>query len=136
MMNAKVLKKITILLKKQVSFKKNVYLIFTEKNLFIVFTIFSESHIGQNATAEEIVENLPKVWKVLMELLSHQTIAEPNISEKVTTCYKSVETKSGPVLVPSVSQTYIRLKVKLLVTSGIIQLMQIFSESWSVLVCE
>lgn len=45
-----------------------------------------------------------------MELLSHQTVAEDS-AEKVTTCYKSVETKSGPVLVPSVSQTYIRLKV-------------------------
>lgn len=64
-----------------------------------------------NATAEEIVENLPKVWRVLIELLSHQTVAETNNdNEKVTTCYKSIETKSGPVLVPSVSQTYIRLK--------------------------
>ncbi|XP_048483161.1 early endosome antigen 1 isoform X2 [Plutella xylostella] len=64
-----------------------------------------------NATAEEIVENLPKVWRVLIELLSHQSVAETNNdNEKVTTCYKSVETKSGPVLVPSVSQTYIRLK--------------------------
>lgn len=65
-----------------------------------------------NATPEEIAENLPKVWRVLMELLSHQTIGENNADSKVTTCYKSVETKSGPVLVPSVSQTYIRLKVR------------------------
>ncbi|CAG9788147.1 unnamed protein product [Diatraea saccharalis] len=61
-------------------------------------------------TPEEIVQKLPKVWRVLMELLSHQNVAETNTTEKVTTCYKSVETKSGPVLVPSVSQTYIRLK--------------------------
>ncbi|XP_004928304.1 myosin heavy chain, cardiac muscle isoform [Bombyx mori] len=81
----------------------------------------AESHIGQNTTAEEIVENLPKVWKVLMELLSHQTIAEPNISEKVTTCYKSVETKSGPVLVPSVSQTYIRLKDLIIEKLGLVK---------------
>lgn len=48
-----------------------------------------------------------------MELLSHQSEAETDAnSKKVTTCYKSVETKSGPVLVPSVSQTYIRLKVR------------------------
>lgn len=46
-----------------------------------------------------------------MELLSHQSEADMNTADKVTTCYKSVETKSGPVLVPSVSQTYIRLKV-------------------------
>ncbi|XP_050677405.1 myosin heavy chain, non-muscle [Leptidea sinapis] len=63
-----------------------------------------------NSSAEEIVHNLPKVWKVLTELLSHQSDSTPNDSEKVTTCYKSVETSSGPVLVPSVSQTYIRLK--------------------------
>ncbi|OWR50153.1 putative Ofd1 protein [Danaus plexippus plexippus] len=61
-------------------------------------------------TPEEIVQNLPKVWRVLSELLSHQSEADSNTSEKVTTCYKSVQTKSGPVLVPSVSQTYIRLK--------------------------
>ncbi|XP_023951981.2 myosin-2 heavy chain [Bicyclus anynana] len=64
----------------------------------------------QNTTAEEIVENLPKVWRVLIELLSHQSETDAKSTEKVTTCYKSVETKSGPVLVPSVSQTYIRLK--------------------------
>lgn len=72
---------------------------------------FVELQKPQSTTAEEIVENLPKVWKVLIELLSHQTAPDENSPEKVTTCYKSVETKSGPVLVPSVSQTYIRLKV-------------------------
>ncbi|XP_050344400.1 uncharacterized protein LOC126769582 [Nymphalis io] len=70
----------------------------------------TDTHSSLNTTPEEIVENLPKVWRVLMELLSHQSEADTNTSEKVTTCYKSVETKSGPVLVPSVSQTYIRLK--------------------------
>lgn len=72
---------------------------------------FIESESSQNTSAEEIVENLPKVWRVLTELLSHQSTSEENSTEKVTTCYKSVETNSGPVLVPSVSQTYIRLKV-------------------------
>lgn len=62
------------------------------------------------STVEEIVENLPKVWRVLMELLSHQAVAE-DPTDKITTCYKLVQTKSGPVEVPSVSQTYIRLKV-------------------------
>ncbi|XP_041981448.1 putative leucine-rich repeat-containing protein DDB_G0290503 [Aricia agestis] len=66
-----------------------------------------EATVGK---AEEIVQNLPKVWRVLMELLSHQSEAETNSSERVTTCYKPVQTKSGTVLVPSVSQTYIRLK--------------------------
>ncbi|KAF9807824.1 hypothetical protein SFRURICE_000605 [Spodoptera frugiperda] len=72
-------------------------------------------------TAEEIVENLPKVWKVLIELLSHQNASDGNSPEKVTTCYKSVETKSGPVLVPSVSQTYIRLKDLILEKLGLIK---------------
>ncbi|KAJ8719681.1 hypothetical protein PYW08_011856 [Mythimna loreyi] len=74
-----------------------------------------------STTAEEIVENLPKVWKVLMELLSHQNAPDGNSTEKVTTCYKSVETKSGPVLVPSVSQTYIRLKDLILEKLGLIK---------------
>lgn len=66
---------------------------------------------SQKTSAEEIVQNLPKVWKVLMELLSHQNTNETNTNEKITTCYKTVETASGSVLVPSVSQTYLRLKV-------------------------
>ncbi|KAJ8720288.1 hypothetical protein PYW07_012331 [Mythimna separata] len=74
-----------------------------------------------STTAEEIVENLPKVWKVLIELLSHQNAPDGNSPEKVTTCYKSVETKSGPVLVPSVSQTYIRLKDLILEKLGLIK---------------
>ncbi|XP_034832769.1 putative leucine-rich repeat-containing protein DDB_G0290503 [Maniola hyperantus] len=76
-------------------------------------TAMSDSVDGpgvQNTSAEEIVENLPKVWRVLIELLSHQSETDSKTTDKVTTCYKSVETKSGPVLVPSVSQTYIRLK--------------------------
>ncbi|XP_047997926.1 CAP-Gly domain-containing linker protein 1 isoform X2 [Leguminivora glycinivorella] len=74
-----------------------------------VMTEESESQ-NPNTSAEEIVQNLPKVWRVLMELLSHQSEAESGTSEKVETCYKTVETKAGAVLVPSVSQTYIRLK--------------------------
>ncbi|XP_047028728.1 major antigen isoform X2 [Helicoverpa zea] len=81
----------------------------------------SEPHKSSSTTAEEIVENLPKVWKVLIELLSHQNSPDENSPEKVTTCYKSVETKSGPVLVPSVSQTYIRLKDLILEKLGLIK---------------
>lgn len=61
-------------------------------------------------SASEIVENLPKVWKVLIELLSHQSVPE-SISEKVENpCYNVVETPKGPNLVLSVSKTFIRLK--------------------------
>lgn len=72
-------------------------------------------------TAEDIVANLPKVWKVLIELLSHQNTPDVDSSEKVTTCYKSVETASGSVLVPSVSQTYIRLKDLIIEKLGLIK---------------
>ncbi|XP_063624878.1 paramyosin [Cydia splendana] len=80
-----------------------------QSNETTVNTEESESQ-NPNTSAEEIVQNLPKVWRVLMELLSHQSEAESGSSEKVETCYKTVETKAGSVLVPSVSQTYIRLK--------------------------
>ncbi|XP_026752650.2 putative protein tag-278 [Galleria mellonella] len=81
----------------------------------------TESVNTSNTTPEEIVQNLPKVWRVLMELLSHQNVTDANPSEKVTTCYKSVETKSGSVLVPSVSQTYIRLKDLIIEKLGLVK---------------
>lgn len=60
----------------------------------------------------EIVENLPKVWKVLIELLSHQNPPLSALKEgEKDPCYKSVETPTGPKLKLSVSQTFIRLKV-------------------------
>lgn len=64
-------------------------------------------------SVEEIVAKLPKVWRVLIELLSHQ-IAPVNelsgITETDNPCYKTVETPKGPSVVLSVSQTFIRLK--------------------------
>ncbi|KAJ2951538.1 hypothetical protein O0L34_g13687 [Tuta absoluta] len=83
--------------------------------------ILQESESQNNATAEEIVHNLPKVWRVLIELLSHQTAPDETESEKVTTCYKTVETNSGPVQVPSVSQTYIRLKDLIIEKLGLVK---------------
>ncbi|KRT79200.1 hypothetical protein AMK59_8292, partial [Oryctes borbonicus] len=63
---------------------------------------------------EEIVENLPKVWRVLIELLSHQSPPNNEITEKKgendNHCYKSVETPTGSRKVLSVSKTFIRLK--------------------------
>ncbi|XP_038212485.1 paramyosin [Zerene cesonia] len=82
-----------------------------ENNLQTPTNDESDNSAQGNYKAEEIVQNLPKVWRVLIELLSHQSDSNANESEgKVTTCYKTVQTKSGPVQVPSVSQTYIRLK--------------------------
>ncbi|XP_078038975.1 uncharacterized protein LOC144471105 [Augochlora pura] len=65
---------------------------------------------------EEIAHNLPKVWRVLLELLScHAEGAQtspiaPSADPDPNSCYKSVDTPAGPRLVISVSKTYIRLK--------------------------
>ncbi|XP_022902104.2 putative leucine-rich repeat-containing protein DDB_G0290503 [Onthophagus taurus] len=64
---------------------------------------------------EEIVENLPKVWRVLIELLSHQTAPSNDIADKKNNendnhCFKSVQTPTGLRKVVSVSKTFIRLK--------------------------
>ncbi|CAH1973814.1 unnamed protein product [Acanthoscelides obtectus] len=62
---------------------------------------------------EEIVQNLPKVWRVLIELLSHQMAPTNSLSgedDSENPCYKTVQTAKGPSLVASVSQTFIRLK--------------------------
>ncbi|XP_057661706.1 uncharacterized protein LOC130897114 isoform X1 [Diorhabda carinulata] len=67
----------------------------------------------QMSSAEEIVENLPKVWKVLIELLSHQIVPTNNLTDEQNNdnpCYKTVVTPKGTSLVLSVSQTFIRLK--------------------------
>ncbi|KAK4873107.1 hypothetical protein RN001_015136 [Aquatica leii] len=62
-------------------------------------------------SATEIVENLPKVWRILIELLSHQSAPISVLNENdPNSCYKSVQTPSGPTLVLSVSKTFIRLK--------------------------
>lgn len=70
----------------------------------------------QLSSAEEIVQNLPKVWKVLIELLSHQCVPINTILEETSKgneqfCYNSVQTPNGTKLVLSVSKTFIRLKV-------------------------
>ncbi|XP_046484410.1 myosin heavy chain, skeletal muscle [Neodiprion pinetum] len=61
-----------------------------------------------------IAHNLPKVWRVLLELLSCHAVDAPAASASALSapdsCYKSVDTPSGPQLVISVSKTYIRLK--------------------------
>lgn len=65
---------------------------------------------NQLSSASEIAENLPKVWKVLIELLSHQRAPIIEKAEVENPCYNVVETPKGPNLVLSVSKTFIRLK--------------------------
>lgn len=83
---------------------------------FVLISLFEgetqEPVILNLTSTTEIVQNLPKVWKVLIQLLSHHFTPENIITEENgDPCYKLVQTKTGPTLVLSVSQTYIRLKV-------------------------
>ncbi|XP_050312067.1 uncharacterized protein LOC126747453 [Anthonomus grandis grandis] len=77
-------------------------------------TIMEESESpaqDQINSVEEIVQLLPKVWRVLIELLSHHKVPENVICEDSSdACYKTVQTPKGPSVVLSVSQTFIRLK--------------------------
>lgn len=62
---------------------------------------------------EEIAEKLPKVWRVLSELLSHQNeLANETDEEKILdNCYKTIQTASGGTQnVLSVSKTFVKLK--------------------------
>uniref|UniRef100_A0A182YRA4 Uncharacterized protein n=2 Tax=Anopheles stephensi TaxID=30069 RepID=A0A182YRA4_ANOST len=67
----------------------------------------------QKASPEQIADKLPKVWRVLIELVNHQERAQPvpfvegGESEE---CLKSIQTRNGPKTVVSVSKTYIKLK--------------------------
>ncbi|CAO1432880.1 unnamed protein product [Diamesa serratosioi] len=65
-------------------------------------------------SAEEITEKLPKVWRVLLELLSHhKKLNEIQLDEDekaLNDCYKSVQTATGPQSVLSVSKTFVKLK--------------------------
>lgn len=62
------------------------------------------------STPEEIAEKLPKVWRVLIELLSHHKKLSDEEENRVVDCYKSVQTATGTQNVLSVSKTFIKLK--------------------------
>lgn len=75
---------------------------------------FNDSEVmGKVTSTQEIIGNLPKVWRVLMELLNHHHIDPVQFEEngKGEECYKSVETPHGPKAELSVSKTYLKLKV-------------------------
>jgi len=68
-------------------------------------------------TPEEIAIKLPKVWKILIELLNYQNKLkededEVDVAIKAATddCYKSIQTSSGSQAVLSVSKTFIKLR--------------------------
>lgn len=72
----------------------------------------SSEECANGMAVEDIALNLPKVWKVLMELLSHHVTPSyvGDCEDSKNSCYKSVDTPSGPRLVISVSKTFLRLK--------------------------
>ncbi|XP_065081380.1 myosin heavy chain, non-muscle [Ochlerotatus camptorhynchus] len=67
----------------------------------------------QNASPEQIADKLPKVWRVLIELVNHHErvpqvpFVENGESED---CFKTEMTKNGSKTVVSVSKTYLKLK--------------------------
>lgn len=67
----------------------------------------------QSASPEQIADKLPKVWRVLIELVNHQERAEQVQfveNGESEDCLKTEQTKNGPKLVVSVSKTYLKLK--------------------------
>lgn len=70
---------------------------------------------------EEIIENLPKTWRILTELLIHQKTTQFTLDAtgKSEDCYKTVDTPTGPQLVLSVSKTFIKLKDLILEKKGL-----------------
>ncbi|XP_061399664.1 nucleoprotein TPR [Musca vetustissima] len=70
------------------------------------------SVMAKVASTQEIIGNLPKVWRVLVELLNHHHIDPVKFEEngKGEDCYKSVQTPYGPKAELSVSKTYLKLK--------------------------
>lgn len=71
------------------------------------------SAMDKSHIQKEIANNLPKVWRILIELLNtHQEQYENNeANENFDSCYKNIKTDSGKThQVISVSQTFIRLK--------------------------
>ncbi|XP_068144390.1 LOW QUALITY PROTEIN: uncharacterized protein [Drosophila tropicalis] len=73
--------------------------------------------MGKVATAQEIIGNLPKVWKVLMELLSHHKIERVQLEELPSGTGRTeagagagATAAGGKASELSVSKTYIKLK--------------------------
>lgn len=69
---------------------------------------------------EEIASNLPKVWRMLIELLSsHENCSQ--VQGTSDECYKHVKTPSGSRTVISVSQTFLRLKDLILEKNSLVK---------------
>jgi hypothetical protein len=62
------------------------------------------------STPQQIAEKLPKVWRVLIELLNHHNKLCDEEERVLDDCYKSIQTASGTQTVLSVSKTFIKLR--------------------------
>jgi chromosome segregation ATPase len=84
----------------------------TAENIVGVNSKSSPEECTNGMAVQDIALNLPKVWKVLMELLSHHVPPSyvGDCEDSKNSCYKSIDTPSGPRLVISVSKTFLRLK--------------------------
>lgn len=70
-----------------------------------------KENIDEANVESDISSNLTKVWKVLIELLSyHDNTTLTESANGAESCYKCVQTPSGPRSVISVSQTFLTLK--------------------------
>lgn len=69
----------------------------------------------------DIAENLGKVWRVLVQLLSHHKKTDNSGNPEWESCYKSVDTPKGPKLVISVSQTFLKLKDLILEKNSLVK---------------
>ncbi|CAH1400072.1 unnamed protein product [Nezara viridula] len=85
----------------------------------VLMTVADKDHV---LTQEEqvIATNLSKVWKLLVELLGHHN-KQATEDTMPDSCYKSVDTPSGPKLVISVSKTFLRLKDLILEKNSLVK---------------
>ncbi|XP_065218818.1 uncharacterized protein LOC135844524 [Planococcus citri] len=72
-------------------------------------------------TKQEIATNLPKVWRMLIELLSSHEESSHVVQGTSDECYKHVKTPTGSRTVISVSQTFLRLKDLILEKNSLVK---------------
>lgn len=85
----------------------------------VLMTVADKDHV-LTQEEQDIATKLSKVWKLLVELLGHQN-KQATEDTMPDSCYKSVDTPSGPKLVISVSKTFLRLKDLILEKNSLVK---------------
>lgn len=80
-----------------------------------------DSSSATSSAKEEIASNLPKVWRMLIELLSSHEDSSHMVAGTSDECYKHVKTATGSRTVISVSQTFLRLKDLILEKNSLVK---------------